>query len=71
MPCVARHPGRTGPWRCERVEVRIGDPVSAIPVLHRNLHAGRERRSPGKGRDTSVVPCHEREGCHVWWGGDI
>jgi len=53
VPCVARHPGGAGADSSQRIKMGIGDPVAAIPVLDRDIDAGRDRGCAGKGRDSA------------------
>jgi len=53
VPCMARHPGGAGADSSQRIEMGVGDPVAAIPVLHRDIDAGRDRGCAGKGRDSA------------------
>lgn len=64
-PCLAWHPGGAGAGSGQGIEIGIGDPVAAIPVLHRDIDAGRDRGCAGKGRDSArwilPVASHERD----------
>lgn len=53
VPCMAGHPGGAGADSSQGVELWIGDPVAAVPVLDRDVDAGGDRGRAGKGRDSA------------------